>query len=239
MLPYFYHAAISPQQEQITLDEATSKHCIQVLRMQEKSQLVLTNGMGLKIKAEILVPERKKVVVTLLEETQETPRSCRLAVAIAFTKNKSRNEWFLEKATELGIEQIYPILTERSEKEKFNLERYKQILISAMLQSQQCFLPHIHEPLKFSKFLQLDIWDDAQKLIAHCVPSEEKKSMLQILEQKKSCVALIGPEGDFSEEEVSKSFRFGFLPVSLGTNRLRTETAGIYVTTVFNAFHDE
>jgi len=236
MLPYFFQEPI-PGQSQIILNEASSKHCIQVLRMQEGSKMLLTDGKGKKAEVEIIVPERKKCVVKILQITEENPRPVQLSLAIAFTKNKSRNEWLLEKITELGIEHIYPIITERSEKEKFNLERYNQILVSAMLQSQQCFLPQLHEPQKLNMFLKENKAKDIQKFIAHCIEDQEKKSYLNELKKEENSIVLIGPEGDFSPTEIEECLKSDFIPVTLGQNRLRTETAGMYVTTVFNAFH--
>lgn len=236
MLPYFFQENIA-NQTQITLSEVSSKHCIQVLRMQEGAKMLLTDGKGKKAEAQIIVPERKKCVVQILKTEQQAPRAAQLALAIAFTKNRSRNEWLLEKATELGVEQIYPILTERSEREKFNLERYQQILISALLQSQQSYLPELIEPQKLDHFLKSTVNSKSQKFIAHCIDDDQKVSYLAHLKKEENCLVLIGPEGDFSSKEITASLSSQFIPVTLGQNRLRTETAGLYAVTVFNAFH--
>lgn len=236
MLPYFFQQNLDNQQ-QITLSEDSSKHCIQVLRMQEGDKMLLTDGKGKKVEAQITVPERKKCVVRIIKTEVEQARAAQLSLAIAFTKNRSRNEWLLEKATELGIEKIYPILTERSEREKFNLDRYQQILIAAVLQSQQSFIPELMEPQKLNLFLKEQAQLNAQKFLAHCLDVEDKVSYLNQLKKEQDCIILIGPEGDFSPKEIQEGLQSGFIPVTLGQNRLRTETAGLYVVTVFNAFH--
>lgn len=236
MLPYFFQENI-PIQKQLTLSEVSSKHCIQVLRMQIGDKMLLTDGKGKKVEAQIIVPERKKCVVNIINTEIEKPRPAQLSLAIAFTKNRSRNEWLLEKATELGIEQIYPILTERSEREKFNLDRYQQILISALLQSQQSLLPELMEPQKLNHFLNEQATLKNQKFIAHCLDDADKVSYLNQLRKEDNCVVLIGPEGDFSPAEIEHCLQSNYIPVTLGQNRLRTETAGLYVVTVFNAFH--
>lgn len=234
MLPYFYHALLSEDQPVLTLDEPTSKHCIQVLRMREGESLLLTNGKGLKATATIVTADRKRCGVQLTEAAQLPARPYRLALAIAFTKNNSRNEWLLEKITELGVEHIYPLVATRSEKEKFNAERLNNILVSAMLQSQQCFLPVLHELLPLKKIGSLQE-QYPRRLIAHCMEEEQRMSLTGALAMPEHTLMLIGPEGDFTAEEVTLCLGQGFRPVTLGANRLRTETAGLYACTVFNA----
>ncbi|WP_118972616.1 RsmE family RNA methyltransferase [Taibaiella koreensis] len=234
MLPYFYHEALVAGQQVFTLDEATSKHCIQVLRMQEGEHMLLTNGKGLRARVSIVAAERKRCGVQVVTLETLTERPYALSLGIAFTKNNSRNEWLLEKATEMGIEHIYPLTVQRSEKEKFNAERLKLILISAMLQSQQCFLPRLHEPQPLKQLMTAAA---EQKLLAHCLSGEPRHSLLQAMQPSRSTLVLIGPEGDFTREEVSLCLEQGFSPVSLGANRLRTETAGLYACTVFNALN--
>jgi 16S rRNA (uracil1498-N3)-methyltransferase len=155
-------------------------------------------------------------------------------LGIAFTKNNSRNEWLLEKAMEMGIEQIYPIITDRTEKDKLKMERLQGILISAMLQSQQCYLPQLHDSIKLKALLQQST-TTAQRFIAHCIDTEERKSYITHLQPGKDTLMLIGPEGDFTPAEINLCLEAGLEPVSLGQNRLRTETAGLYACTIFNA----
>jgi 16S rRNA (uracil1498-N3)-methyltransferase len=234
MLPYFYHSSLDGQQQVFTLDESTSKHCIQVLRMQEGESLLLTNGKGLKVRAKIVAADRKRCGVQVEEQEQVAARPHAFALGIAFTKNKSRNEWLLEKVTEMGIEAIFPLVTTRSEKEKFNEDRYNSILVAAMLQSQQCYLPVLHEPLAIKKIGSI-LPGYPHKLIAHCLDAGPRTAITDLLSPAGTTLVLIGPEGDFTQEEVTLCLDNGFRPVSLGANRLRTETAGLYACTVFNA----
>lgn len=234
MLPYFYHRPLDQQQKIFTLDEPTSKHCIQVLRMQEGEPMLLTNGKGLKVKADIVAADRKRCSVRVIEAELLPERPYAFALGIAFTKNSSRNEWLLEKVTEMGIEHIYPLICTRSEKEKFNAERMNGILVAAMLQSQQCFLPELHEPLSVKKIASL-LPEYQQRLIAHCMDQEHRNALPGKLTTPENTLVLIGPEGDFTKDEVTLCLGNGFQPVSLGRNRLRTETAGLYACTVFNA----
>jgi len=238
MLPYFYQPSLQNNMNSLVLDEATSKHCIQVLRMKEGEQLLLTNGAGMKAVCTIQSPERKHCLVRIEHADLQPQRKTTLSVAIAFTKNNSRNEWFLEKATELGIEHIYPLITARTEKEKLKPERLGQILISAMLQSQQVYLPALHEALPVKRLVSLpQVAIIPQKMIAHCISSNDKTSFLQSIEAGKDLIFMIGPEGDFTEEEVSLSMHHGYRPVSLGNSRLRTETAALYGCVAFNALN--
>lgn len=240
MEPYFFQKSLSAHSEIEILDEATSKHCIQVLRMQQGSRIRLTNGRGLLSIAEIVTQDKKRCSVRVTELMETNPSGpTGFSIGIAFTKNRSRNEWLLEKLTEMGTEHIYPILTEHGEKEKFNEERYEKILISSMLQSQQTFLPCLHPVQKFSNFLMQTVGTfKGQIFLAHCGEGEEKKSFSSVLQKGEKCLILIGPEGDFSPEEVQQSFQSGLIPVHLGNTRLRTETAGMYACAVYNAFQN-
>ncbi|RYZ18931.1 MAG: 16S rRNA (uracil(1498)-N(3))-methyltransferase [Sphingobacteriales bacterium] len=234
MLPFFYHPALDEPQKTITLDEPTSKHCIQVLRMQEGEMMMLTDGKGRKVLATIVAADRKRCGVRA-DRTDAIPaRPYRFSLGIAFTKNNSRNEWLLEKATEMGVEDIYPLICSRSEKEKFNPERLKGILVSAMLQSQQAWLPVLSEPVKYKDFIKSFESDNkTQLLIAHCETEGGKVQLRKQLETAPlSSVILIGPEGDFSAAEIALAASHHFLPVALGDTRLRTETAGIVAATL-------
>lgn len=237
MLPYFYHPVLEKNQATTTLDEATSKHCIQVLRMQEGEQMLLTNGKGLKATVTIVVAERKRCGVRLDHIVEVPQRPYTLTLAISFTKNNSRNEWLLEKCMEMGIDSIIPLVTSRTEKDKFNDQRLNGILISAMLQSQQCYLPKLEQPVALKKAFFESNKEVAQKLIAHCIEDKERLSLLKALMPEKDTVVLIGPEGDFTENEIGECLENGYKPIVLGPNRLRTETAGLYVCTVFNALN--
>ena len=191
--------------------------------MQKGEELLLTDGKGHKAKAAIIDDNRKRCVVQVSSIATEEAKAPNVSIAISLVKNASRFEWFLEKATEIGVTQIIPLLCDRTEKEKFRHDRMNGILISAMLQSQQTWLPVLHEPTNFSDLVNAASQD--QKLIAHCLP--EQKQQLSAIVRQPSALMLIGPEGDFTPKEISLSIEKGFLPVALGNTRLRTETAGI------------
>jgi 16S rRNA (uracil1498-N3)-methyltransferase len=231
-LPVFYAKALSPAATSYTMDEPTSKYCIQVLRRENGQQVLLANGRGHKFTALITDDNRKKCVVKIEQcETVPAPAPA-LRIAIAFTKNASRIEWFLEKATEIGIQTIIPLLTQRTEKEKFKAERLENILVAAMLQSQQYYLPELAAPVAFDKLVQQS--EVPQLFIAHCLP-EQKVHLQQAMEPGKDTLLLIGPEGDFTPPEVNLALERGFKPVSLGNTRLRTETAGVVACVLMNA----
>ena len=162
-------------------------------------------------------------------EIVETPKPAPNTIAISLVKNAHRFEWFLEKATEIGISRIIPLLCTRTEKQHFRYDRMKGILVSAMLQSQQAWLPLLDEPVRFNEFLRRDI--SGQKFIAHCEEDARNPLALQ-LQKGQGKLVCIGPEGDFTIDEIYTATSNGFLPVSLGNTRLRTETAGIVAATL-------
>lgn len=225
-LPFFFVENLDDKR--IVLDEDTSKHMINVLRMEKGEETLLTDGKGKKAKAAIVDDNRKKCVVEIssIEMTGERERN--VAIGISLIKNSSRFEWFLEKATEIGVCEIIPLICARTAKEKFRFDRMQNILISAMLQSQQCWLPLLHEPTDFEKTMLLSF---EQKFIAHCEESN-KQSLSSQINASTSQLILIGPEGDFSHEEIEAALKNNFAPVSLGNTRLRTETAGMVAATL-------
>jgi 16S rRNA (uracil1498-N3)-methyltransferase len=221
-LPFFFVEDLSDKR--ILLDEDTSKHMINVLRMQKEEEVLLTNGKGKKAKASIVDDNRKKCVVEVSSIEIERERKNKVAIGISLIKNPSRFEWFLEKATEIGVSEIIPLICSRTEKEKFRFDRMQNILISAMLQSQQCWLPVLHEPTEFEKAIQLSF---EQKFIAHCEETNKQSLSSQQINNSTSQLILIGPEGDFTHEEIELAINNNCIPVSLGNTRLRTETAGM------------
>lgn len=235
MLPYFYQEHLNILEGNFVLDEAASHHCAQVLRMQAGTALLLTNGKGLLANANIIEPSRKRTLVQIHSATTIAASMPKFALAIAFTKNNSRNEWLLEKATEMGISDIFPIMAHRSEKEKWKPERLHNILVSAMLQSQQVHLPILHEPQKPQFVLDVSSVQYEQQFIAHCEQGMERNSYWSKLKTGKNTLVWIGPEGDFTTDEIEMCIAAGCIPVSFGTNRLRTETAGLYACAVYNA----
>jgi 16S rRNA (uracil1498-N3)-methyltransferase len=229
-LPFFYKEDLTENSGHITLDEATSKHIVQVLRMQNGEQLQLTNGKGILFTAEIIDNNRKKCTVKILQ-TFDIPHSpFNITIAISPVKNNTRFEWFLEKATEIGVTEIIPLICSRTEKTAFKFERMKSILVSAMLQSQQCWLPVLHEPTKFNEVIKTSA--QQQKFIAHCIDDAKRNLTDLNNESLSSKIILIGPEGDFTADEIELALQNNYSAVSLGETRLRTETAGIVAATL-------
>lgn len=223
-LPFFYEENFSGSNT-FNLSEDSSRHVAQVLRMKEGEQIIITNGKGQTLTAEITLAHKKKTGVKILHQEIEPPRKPQVTIAISFIKSTSRFEWFLEKATELGVSAIIPLLCKRTEKAHFKEERMKTILVSAMLQSRQSWLPELSAPMKINDLIQSKNYD--QKFIAHCAEEEKKELKNLIAGKNLSSIILIGPEGDFTEEEIQAAIQQGYQPVSLGETRLRTETAGL------------
>jgi 16S rRNA (uracil1498-N3)-methyltransferase len=230
-LPYFFSQNINESNPD--LDEETSRHIIQVLRMQQGEHLMLTDGNGNTAEAEITAAHKKHCGLHITKRNFTEQRTPRLTIAISLIKNASRFEWFVEKATELGTAEIIPLLCERTERQKFRHDRFLGICKSAMLQSMQCWLPNLHEPQHFKTVIASAI--HAQKFIAHCAPEEKKELKEEIDSTAISRIILIGPEGDFTSTEISFATQNGFVPVALGPTRLRTETAGVYAATVLQS----
>ena len=230
-LPFFYINEYDFSQKEIVLDEDTSRHVVQVLRMKEGEKLNLTDGKGSLITAEVIDAHKKHCSVKISDSQLKTQDPRKVVIAISLLKNTSRFEWFLEKATEIGISEIIPLICERTEKQKFRFDRMKGICLSAMLQSQQCWLPELHEPVLYSD-LVMKRFDEHRKMIAHCL--EENKEELAGLQISKlsNPLIVIGPEGDFTKNEIELALQNNFIPVSLGKTRLRTETAGIVAATL-------
>jgi 16S rRNA (uracil1498-N3)-methyltransferase len=227
--PFFYIETFDTSSKQIVLDEETSRHAVQVLRMKEGENINLTDGKGNLITAEIIAAHKKHCEVNIQDVSYEPRAARQITIAISLLKNTNRFEWFLEKATEIGITEIIPLISERTEKQKFRFDRMKGICISAMLQSQQLWLPILNEPKQFNR-LVIEQFDHQQKFIAHC--EEGTKQTLSSLITLHSSLIAIGPEGDFTKEEIELALKNNFIPVSLGETRLRTETAGIVAATL-------
>ena len=221
----FYNADITTDTQQIVFDKTESRHIVRVLRKKENDVLKITNGNGFLFDAKINFASDKKCIadITNAEEKQK-PWKYYLHVAIAPTKNNDRIEWFLEKATEIGIDEITPILCDNSERRTVKLERFEKIIQSAMKQSLKFTLPTLNAPLKFNDFITKDI--SGKLCIAHCEPSSKKIFKSEIQSSEKITI-LIGPEGDFSVNEIKKALAKNYNPVSLGESRLRTETAAL------------
>jgi 16S rRNA (uracil1498-N3)-methyltransferase len=225
-LPFFYieDPIVS---NSIALKEETSKHVVQVLRIQNGEQLHLTDGKGNLFVAEVTDNNRKQCVVKIVKTTTDhRPPTADITIAISLVKNSNRFEWFLEKATEIGVTAIIPLICSRTEKQHFRHERMQGILISAMLQSQQTWLPVLQEPTKFNDVIKQAT--QQQKMIAHCEEENDKQQLAsKLLNASTAKLICIGPEGDFTKEEIELALQNNFIPVALGNTRLRTETAGV------------
>ena len=234
-LPFFYVEDIMPSTLSIVLNEETSKHIVQVLRMQNGDQLQLTDGNGNLLVVEITDNNRKKCVVEIVRTTTDNRQpTTDTTIAISLVKNSNRFEWFLEKATEIGVTAIIPLICSRTEKQHFRQERMQGILISAMLQSQQTWLPVLQQPTKFNDVIKQAT--QQQKMIAHCGEENDKQQLTsQLTNPSTSKLICIGPEGDFTKEEIDFALQNNFTPVALGNTRLRTETAGVVAAALFSA----
>jgi 16S rRNA (uracil1498-N3)-methyltransferase len=222
----FYNPTITKDSKEIIFNKEESRHIFKVLRKQEGSILNLTNGKGLFFEVTLIQSNLKNCLATVLEVTKQEPLPYSLHLVVAPTKLNDRYEWFLEKATEIGVTEITPIICDHSERKLIKLERFEKKIQSAMKQSLKAFLPKINEAITFRDFLKSQESNLHQKLIAHCEESN-KQSLKSVLKPNDSTTLLIGPEGDFSTNEINDSIKAGFIPVTLGTSRLRTETAAI------------
>ncbi len=232
-LPFFYIDAYDGSSMLLTLNEETSKHVVQVLRMQRGEEMNLTDGKGSLLNASITEPHKRSCVVKINAVTKTDEPKRKVSIAVSLVKNASRFEWFLEKATEIGVSEIIPLISERTERQHFRYDRMKGIVISAMLQSQQTWMPVLHEPVSYSSYVE-QTNENAQllKLIAHC--EDGMKHSLRDIDLRstnQSCI-LIGPEGDFSPAEIELALQHKFQPVALGETRLRTETAAVVAATL-------
>ncbi len=220
----FYNPTINKIQTSFVFDKEESKHIIKVLRKKEGDILHVTNGLGFLFTTEITIASDNKCTVKIVSfEKQDKPKF-HLHLAVAPTKMNERYEWFLEKATEIGVQEITPIICEHSERKVIKTDRFQKILESAMKQSLHYYLPKFNEPITFKNFLKKE--HSGQKFVAHCEETD-KKSLKNELITNEDVTILIGPEGDFSVIEIQQAIAANFIPVSLGTTRLRTETAAV------------
>ena len=224
----FYTPTIEPHHKEFMLSEDESKHAIRVLRLAVGEEITLVDGMGGWYEARILDAHPKRTTLSITQVVQQYEKSAYdLHIAVAPTKSMDRLEWFLEKATEIGIQEITPIISDRSERKEVKLDRLNKVAVSAMKQSLKAYLPKINPAVSLSQLLtKVEPDEYTSKAIAHCV-DEEKSYLADICSPGGKYLILIGPEGDFSENEIARSLQAGFQPVSLGNSRLRTETAAL------------
>ena len=211
------------QNPELPTDEAI--HCVRVLRKKEGDEILITDGRGHFFDATIIQANQKHCIVDITNKIEQ-PKTWKFNLHIAFapTKNMDRVEWFAEKATEIGIDSFIPVLCQHSERKEIKPARIEKILVSAMKQSQKASLPQLEEMQSFISFVKKDF--NGRKFIAHC--EDGKKGLIkELYNTGENVLILIGPEGDFSNEEISEAIKSGFEPVSLGDSRLRTETAAL------------
>ncbi|MBD3724460.1 MAG: 16S rRNA (uracil(1498)-N(3))-methyltransferase [Flavobacteriaceae bacterium] len=220
----FYNSEIKNTDSFFSFDKEESKHIVKVLRKKENDKIFITNGLGFLFISEITIASDKKCEVKITEIQEFEKPNYNLHIAVAPTKMNDRFEWFLEKATEIGIQEITPIICEHSERKVYKIDRAEKIIQSAMKQSNQFFLPKINEPISFKDFIKKT--DCENKYIAHCVETE-RKQLKKSITPNQNYVILIGPEGDFSEKEIQLAISNNYHPVLLGNTRLRTETAAL------------
>jgi len=220
----FYNPEINTETKTFFFDREESKHIIKVMRKKSNDILFVTNGLGFLFKTEITLASDSKCTVKIVSFEQQDKPKYHLHLAVAPTKMNDRYEWFLEKATEIGISEITPIICDHSERKFIKTDRFEKILQSAMKQSLHYHLPKLNEPVAFKDFIKIK--KDGLSFIAHCEETD-KKTLKEMLKPNENVTILIGPEGDFSEKEIKTAIEQHYIPVTLGNTRLRTETAAV------------
>lgn len=221
----FYDADLDSNMTRFSFDKTESRHIVKSLRKKEGDSIIITNGKGELFTSVVISANDKKCSVQITEVTMHPkPWDYYLHMAIAPTKLNDRFEWFLEKATEIGIDEITPILCDHSERKVVKIERMEKIIQAAAKQSLKYHFPKLNNPIKLRDFLNVE--QRGSLFIAHCEKSE-RKPLKQNIISKEVITIMIGPEGDFSTKEIELSKQCNYIPVSLGRSRLRTETAGV------------
>ena len=223
----FFHSNLHSSSTNCFFDKEESQHIVKVLRKKAGDILHITNGKGLLFEAKLDFATPKQCEVSILRCTPQLPRPYYLDLVVAPTKMNERYEWFLEKATEIGVDEITPIICEHSERTTIKVERFEKILLSAMKQSLQCYLPKLNAPIASAQFFKTMLADSSAKYIAHCQENEKRLLSRALKPFPERITVLIGPEGDFSTNEINTALQQAFVPISLGDTRLRTETAAI------------
>ncbi len=221
----FYDSDLGNDAKKVFFSKDESRHILKVLRKRVHDILHITNGLGVIFEAKLTTVTPKQCIAEIQKTEKQAALPYRLHIVVAPTKMNDRYEWFLEKATEIGVTDITPVICEHSERRHIKPERFERIIQSAMKQSLKAWMPKLHPVVSFREFLDNECdWD--VKCIAHCGTSE-KRSLKQLAQPRQSVCILIGPEGDFSSEEINEAIKKQFQPIHLGKSRLRTETAAI------------
>jgi len=220
----FYTPDITPTTIEFSFDKDESKHIIKVLRKSEGQIIHITDGVGNLYFSEIILASEKKCTIKITECKSYQPTNFYIHLAVAPTKMNDRYEWFLEKVTEIGVNEITPIICDNSERKIIKNERFDKIILAAMKQSNQFYLPKLNDPITYKQFIAQNL--DGNLFIAHC-EERDKVLLKDAFKIQEKYTLLIGPEGDFSTKEIDAAINKGFKPVSLGHTRLRTETAAV------------
>mgnify|MGYP000433075689 CR=1 FL=1 len=230
----FYNKDLSKDDSKVIINREESKHIIKVLRKKVGDIIFITNGKGILFTTKIKVINKNSTELKIIDSKHEAKSKFQVNIAVAPTKNNDRIEWFVEKSTEIGVNTISTVMCEKSERKKIKIERLEKITISAMKQSLQLYKPIIQELISFEEFIKN--CESENKFIAHC--KENEKLFLGDCELNSNTITvLIGPEGGFSQKEIGLAEENGFISVSLGNNRLRTETAAIAATQILSTYN--
>ena len=214
------------QSDNVLLSEEEAHHCLQVLRAKDGEIIEIINGKGDLWEAQLNITSKKHHNIQLLKQkANQEPNTAKCSLAVALTKNIDRIEWLIEKATEIGLVNFYPIITHRTERKQVRMDRLDKIVLAAMKQSQRLWKPEIFEPLPFEKFINLPI--ESQRYFGHCETDLSKNPLSEIYPKDQQALIMIGPEGDFTEDEIMMAIQNNFQAVSIGEARLRVETAAI------------
>ena len=230
----FYNKGLTEDDSRLIIEREESRHIVRVLRKKVGDTIYVTNGKGILFTTKIDVINKNNTELKITNSKKESKTKFHINIAVAPTKNNDRIEWFIEKSTEIGINTISTVLCAKSERKKIKIDRLEKITISAMKQSLQLHKPIIEELVSFEEFTRNCKSDN--KFIAHCKESE-KLFLNNCKIKAKTISVLIGPEGGFSDNEIGLAEKHGFISVSLGNNRLRTETAAIAATQILSAYN--
>lgn len=222
-------------ESELRLSPEESNHCVRVLRHNVGDSLTVVDGRGHRFSCTLADTDRKGAAVTI-DSVESVGRSwpCELTVAVAPTKNMERIDWLVEKLVEIGVDRIVPLCCDQSERRVVKNDRLERIAVSAMKQSLKASLPEIEQMTPFSRFIESVRDSGADLFIAHCDNESERHALARSIRPGHATVIAIGPEGDFSKAEIEAAFAAGFIPVTLGDERLRTETAALYAATAFH-----
>ena len=231
-----YFIADYPIPELYTLTPEESKHCIKVLRMNVDDLIYIADGHGTRCTARIINANPKECLVQIIQrEPEYGKRNHYLHIAVAATKNSARIEWFIEKAVEIGIDEITLLTCDHSERDTQKTDRFQKIITSAMKQSLKTYRPQLNGPISLMDFLQQPF--NGTKMVCYC-DGNNRRTIHQTYKAGSPALILIGPEGDFSQREIETALNLGYQPVTLGSCRLRTETAALYATTAINFINE-